>query len=297
MASSLLIATGAGLGGMFGWGTAEFATKKSVDQIGSVASLVWAHILGTVALAGLVLVGVVGFGHPFEFPAGVGAWAGLVFFGCLQTAVYYFAYRAFEHGQVAVLAPIFASFAGLVALISVVVFGETVSSGLGPSLVAIFAGVMLLNLEVGELRRGGIRLMGALGVRDIGIATILATGWTLGWDRFVNGHDGPSYSLLMFVFMTISAFAVARVQKVRLAGVRPVMPALWLVGAGEAIAYFAISVGYADTTQTAIVALLSGASALPTIVLARIFLREKLTGVQTLGSLVVVAGVALLSVS
>src|SRR4051794_34179147 len=193
MAGNIVIASGAGLGGMFGWGSSEFATKKSVDQIGSVASLVWAHVLGTIALTLIVLVSALGFGHSVHVPTAPGTWAGLGFFGCLQTAVYYFAYRGFESGQVAVLSPIFASFAGLVALISVVVLGERLTPGLAPALVAIFAGVILLNLEVGELRRGGVRLIGAPGVRDIGIATLLATGWTLGWDRFVSGNDGASY--------------------------------------------------------------------------------------------------------
>jgi drug/metabolite transporter (DMT)-like permease len=298
LASGLVTASAAGLGGMLGFGSSEFATKKSVDKIGSVASLVWAHVLGTIALAVIVVVSVLGFGHPFEMPSGLEAWAGLVFFGCLQTAVYYFAYRAFEVGQVAVLAPIFASFAGLVALISVVALSERVKPTLSPALVAIFAGVILLNLEVGELKRGGVRLIGAPGVRDIAIATALATGWTLGWNHLVSGHDGASYSLIMFVFMTVSAYIVSRFQGVKLGGVgRSVWPFLWLIGIGEAVAYFAISLGYADTTQTAIVALLSGASALPTIILARIFLGERVGRIQTVGSLVVIAGVALLSLA
>jgi drug/metabolite transporter (DMT)-like permease len=102
----------------------------------------------------------------------------------------------------------------------------------------------------------------------------------------------------MFVFMTVSAYIVSRFQGVKLGGVgRSVWPFLWLIGIGEAVAYFAISLGYADTTQTAIVALLSGASALPTIILARIFLGERVGRIQTVGSLVVIAGVALLSLA
>lgn len=290
------LAVTAGLGGMFGWGAAEFATKKSVDRIGSVAALVWAHVLGTVALCVLVAVSVYLLGRSLELPTSVGAWVGLASFGALQTVVYYYAYRAFEVGQVAVLSPIFASFAGLAALLAITVLGETVTGLVVPALIAIFAGVILLNLEIGDLGRGSIRLVGARGVRDISIATVLAAGWTVGWDRFVSGHDGASYSLVMFGFMTASSYAVARRQAVKLTGVMgAVWPFLCLVGVGEAVAYFAISIGYADTPQTAVVALLSGASALPTIVLARIFIGERVSRVQTVGSLVVVAGVALLA--
>jgi len=40
MQQELLIAVLAGLGGMFGWGFADFFAKKTIDEIGSVASLV-----------------------------------------------------------------------------------------------------------------------------------------------------------------------------------------------------------------------------------------------------------------
>ena len=289
MANELLVASIAGIGGMLGWGFAEFATKKSVDRIGSVSSLVWAHVLGTVVLSAFLLLSYFGFHHDVSVPTTGGQWLGLAFFGTLQTTVYFYAYRGFEHGQVAVLSPIFASFAGLVALISVIVLGEQIEFRLVPALAAIFCGILLLNLDVKALQGRRLRVVGAPGVRDIAIATVLATGWTLGWAQFVGDQDELTYTLLMFFFMTLSAYLVARVQKVKLSGVASgVWPFLWLIGVGEAIAYFAISVGYA---------LLSGASSLPTIILARIFLKEKVARVQTVGSLIVIGGIALLSVA
>jgi drug/metabolite transporter (DMT)-like permease len=44
-----------------------------------------------------------------------------------------------------------------------------------------------------------------------------------------------------------------------------------------------------------VVAMLGGVFSLPTIILARIFLKEKVTLAQTAGSLVVIAGIILLS--
>lgn len=295
MENSLVVAVLAGLGGMFGWGVAEFATKKSVDRIGSVSSLVWAHVLGTAVLLVFLLLSYFGFHHVISVPTTGGQWLGLAFFGTLQTIVYFYAYRGFEHGQVAVLSPIFASFAGIVALISVTFLGERFNLGLVPALAAIFCGILLLNLDVKAFQGRRLRVVGAPGVRDIAIATVLATGWTLGWARFVGNQDELTYTLLMFFFMTMSAYLVARVQKVKLSGVaRDIWPFLWLIGAGEAIAYFAVSVGYANTSRTSVIALLSGASSLPTIILARIFLKEKLNRMQMIGSLTIVFGIALL---
>ncbi len=50
MNQELLIAVLAGLGGMLGWGLADFFAKKTIDEVGDVVSLVWAHIFGTIVL-------------------------------------------------------------------------------------------------------------------------------------------------------------------------------------------------------------------------------------------------------
>ena len=47
MDHALLIAILAGLGGMIGWGFADFFAKKTIDRIGDIPSLVWAHVFGT----------------------------------------------------------------------------------------------------------------------------------------------------------------------------------------------------------------------------------------------------------
>jgi len=50
---------------------------------------------------------------------------------------------------------------------------------------------------------------------------------------------------------------------------------LFLMGLGEAVAYLAISWGYSKTTLTGVVALVSGAFSVPTVVLAYTFLKER----------------------
>src|SRR4051794_3480633 len=112
MHNTIAFAALAGLGGMLGWGFSEFATKKSVDLVGTIASLVWAHIFGTVILLILLLSRLLIDHSAALLPASMADWLELVFFGTLQTAVYYYAYLAFEKGEVLIMSPIFASFAG-----------------------------------------------------------------------------------------------------------------------------------------------------------------------------------------
>ncbi|HUQ85426.1 MAG TPA: DMT family transporter [Candidatus Limnocylindrales bacterium] len=298
MNHELFIAVIAGLGGMFGWGFSEFATKKAVDRIGTISSLVWAHVLGSIILFLVVLANVYIFKNSFALPTDLYDWLGLIFFGSLQSLVYLFAYKGFEKGKIAILSPIFASFTGWVALLSVLVFGEVLKINLIPALILIFSGVILLNLDPVGWRTKRIRIIGTPGVKEIAIATALAVIWTLGWDKFSEAKDWMLYSFLMFIFMTISAYVISRFNKVDLTKVNSgTWRFLWLIGIGEAVAYLAISLGYASTSFTSVVAILSGASSLPTIILARVFLKEKVAAIQTIGSLIVILGIIFLSIS
>ncbi len=298
MQQELLIAFIAGLGGMWGWGFSEFATKKSVDKIGTISSLVWAHVFGTIILLSLLFSKLFITNIPVIFPMDWREWLGILFFGILEAIVFYFAYKGFEKGQVAILSPIFASFAGLVALLSVLVFGEVLHVGFVPALILIFGGAMLINLDLKSLKAKRIRIKGVAGLREIIIATLLATVWTLGWDKFTGDKDWMVYTTFMFVSMTITAFLIARLAKISLLEVKSdAWKFLWLIAVGDVVAYLAITSGYASTTYTSVVTILSGASSLPTIILARIFLKEKMATIQTIGSLIIIAGIILLSVS
>ncbi|HSW47765.1 MAG TPA: DMT family transporter [Candidatus Saccharimonadales bacterium] len=296
MQNELLVAVIAGLGGMFGWGFADFAAKKTVDKIGSIASLVWAHLFGSILLLALLIGNFLFFGSHVVLPSSSTQWIGLAFFGTLQTVVYLLVYKGFEKGQVAILSPIFASFTGVVALLSVMFFGEVLSPKFFPALVLIFTGIILLNLDPVHLKSKRLKIIGAPGVKEVGVATVFATIWTLGWDKFTNGKDWIIYAFLMYVFMTLSAYIIAKYQKTDLKQVKKsAWKFLWLIGFGEAVAYMALSMGYSSTSFTSIIALLSGAFSLPTIILAHIFLKEKVAKIQTIGSIVIILGIILLS--
>jgi drug/metabolite transporter (DMT)-like permease len=294
----LLIAVLAGLGGMLGWGISEFATKKAVDKIGSISSLVWAHVFGTVLLFALLTIKILAHPVPDILHFSVGELIGVIFFGTLQTIVYYFAYTAFEKGKVSILSPIFASFAGLVAVGSVLLFGEVVHAGLAVALLVIFGGVLLINTDPETLRLRKFRMQGVPGLREILIATVLATIWTLGWDKFTADKDWLVYTTLMFVFMSVSAFLFAYLSNTKLLHMkRGAWGFLWLIAIGEVVAYLAITLGYSTTTHASVVAIFSGASSLPTILLARIFIKEKISTLQMIATFIIIVGIILIAIA
>lgn len=297
MQHELFIAVLAGLGGMLGWGFADFFAKKTIDEIGDIVSLAWGHVFGTIALLLMALYYLAVRGQQITVPHSFQTWFLLLLFGAVQATVYLLVYKGFGKGQVAVLNPVFASFSGLTAILSIVLFGEAVSGYLLLGLATLFIGILLISIDVQALASMHLSFSYIPGFREVGLATLLAALWTLFWGKFVGGKDWLSYALFMYIFMTFAILIVSKLYKIDLHVVKSsVWKYLVLIGLCETVAYLAISLGYSATLLTSIVALLSGAFSLPTILLARTFLKEKITATQTIGSLIIIAGIMLLSV-
>jgi drug/metabolite transporter (DMT)-like permease len=295
MNAELFVAILAGLGGMLGWGLADFFAKKTIDQIGDIVALAWAHVFGTGVLVG-VAVYRMAVGHAISLPRGFHDWLLLLSFGVAQAVIYILVYRGFGKGQVGLLAPLFACFSGLTAILSITIFGEPIRGLLPVALLLIFGGVLLITADAAALRARRFSFAHIAGFKEVAFATVLAAFWTLFWDRFVGDKDWLGFALWMYVFMTLAILAVAAIQRIKLRAVRAdLWKYLALIGACETGAYLAITLGYSDTRFTSVVAILSGAFALPTIILARVFLRERPTTFQTIGGVVVIVGIVLLA--
>ncbi|MBX4197791.1 DMT family transporter [Candidatus Parcubacteria bacterium] len=297
MPQELFIAILAGLGGMFGWGLADFFAKKTIDVVGDIVSLAWGHVFGTIILLIVVLfrIGTQDF-HMLK-PLSLSMLITLCLFGIAQAAVYIFLYKGFGKGQLAVLNPIFASFSGITSVLSIVFFKEVVSSYLLIGLATLFLGVLLMSIDLNALLSKRLNFMHVPGFKEIIMATLIAALWTLFWDRFIGGNDWLLYVTFMYVVMTFVILVVVKWRRLDLFVVKSqTWKYLLLMGLCEVIAYLAISIGYGVTSLTSVVALLSGAFSLPTIILARVFLKEKITRTQTVGSIIVIIGIMVLSV-
>jgi uncharacterized membrane protein len=297
MPSELLIAVCGGLGAMLGWGLADFFAKITIDEVGDIASLAWGHVIGTGALLLASVYAILFMDRNVELPTSIETWVYLILFGVGQAAVYLFVYRGFGKGPIGVLSPVFASFTGITSILSIVFFAEILTGHLLLGLIILFLGILLMNLDSSALKERKLGFLRIPGFTEIAVATVMAALWTLFWDQFIGGQDWLVYTLFMYAFMTLTILVVSILQKINLGNVNPKMwKFLALIGITEVAAYLALSWGYSATDHTSIVAILSGAFALPTILLARLFLKEKITKLQTIGGFVVIAGIMIISV-
>ncbi len=296
MQSEFLLAVVSGLATMLGWGAADFFAKKTIDRIGDIVTLFWAHVFGTMLFALIVLVQTSLSSSVLAFPQDPKVFGGLAFFGALQAFVYLLVYQGFGKGKLAILNPVFASYSGIAALLSIIFLGEMVSGYVLVAIAVIFLGVILLSLDLQALRSRNLHLIGAPGLKEVGSAALLASIWTLSWDLFVKGEDWLFYSFIMYAFMTLTVFLSAKVRRIDL---RFHDASAWkylaLIGGCETVAYAMLSLGFSSTSYTSVIAVLSGAFSLPTIVLAWIFLKERISLIQTVGCFIIIAGIITLS--
>ncbi len=295
MFSSLVTAVLAGLSGMLGWGTADFFAKKTIDEIGDVATLTVASIIGAFALL-IIDLGVGAFSsHKIVLPTSGSEYLLLALFGIFQAIVYLLVYRAFAVGKLSIVNPIFSSYSGLVVLLSVFIFSEVIGALQFVLIGVVFLGILVMSLDEESFALRKLKLTKLPGVNEVLLGAILAAFWTVFWGNFINGKDWLAYASIMFIFMAIMLLLVCFFQKTSL---QIKQNKLWkfliFIGLGEIIAYVGVSIGYSLTSHVSIVGVLSAAFSVPTLILAYFFLGERLNKFQKIGVVLVIVGVSLL---
>lgn len=289
MSNELLIAIFTGLGAMFAWGTADFFAKKSVDKIGDYSTLFWSQLIGIVPLSVFILLtNDIHTLTVFDFTIILGL-------GLLDMISWVYFYKALEKGEVSLLSPVFATWAGGAVIMSAFIFGEIVPLFRWISLSIIFIGVILISFDFGIFRKKTKDKL-IKGLPEVIFATLFFSLWVALWGHYINGRPWVFITLLMRTVVVLLLFIACRVKKVplKVEGIRN-WSLLIYVGIFELSAYSLVSYGFSKTSFVSIVAMLSGAFSLPTIILGRIFLKEKMTKIQAVGGIVIIFGIMILS--
>jgi drug/metabolite transporter (DMT)-like permease len=293
--NALLIAVLTGLGGMLGWGFADFFAKKTIDKIGDVTTLFWGQLIGIVPILVLFLF------HPTLPSLGTNGYIYLAFLGIWSGLSYIPTYVAFGKGKVSLLSPIFASYAVVVSILSAVVFGELIPGSRVVAFVVVFVGILLVN---GDPRMIWATLTGkerspdaVKGLPEIFLAIVLYSLWLIALDQFVSGNYWVPFLLVIRIFSSISLFIYAKLRNIKLTfNDRTIWKFLIAIGFFDVAAFAFVSWGYSVSPFVSVVTMLSAAFSLPTIILARVFLKERATILQTVGSVVIIVGVVLVSI-
>ena len=294
-----------GLAAAVGWGGADFIAGHSARRIGSYTTFVLMQCVG-LTLVSLYLL----FARdshwsevsaPLASPARQ-AWEWTILAGLLNIAATVSLYRAFAVGKAALVAPIAAGYPALTTLLSLL-SGERPGLLRALGIPLVLAGMILASIPHWGPAITGARLEGGRGPRvEPGIAWALAAAAAIGVLFWVIGFHvtrtlGAVLPVWVFRFMGAVALPTLVQQPRTRIALRRSKTWLPLVGASvlDTTAFVSNNLGLA-TEQVSVVSVLSSLYGLVTLILAGIFLRERLVGRQWLGIGLIVIGVALVSV-
>src|SRR5438876_1122717 len=302
-----------GLSAALFWGTADFLVRYSTRIIGTYRTLFYIQFIGFACLS----IFLVASGEFSRLAARISwQWWILAILTALLNVISALAlYRSFEIGVLTIVSPIAASSTALTVILAII-SGEMISRARGLGIAAALIGVVLAAIHFTPLsdikdidtttksmlnpnrvyaslellRRGQL-------TRGVGWALAAAVGY--GIDFWLLGiYIAPMFGGIMPVWIirstticTLALFATPARQSLRW----PAWKAWRLIipiGILDTMAFLSVAIGY-TADQVSVVSVLASLFSAVTVLLAWIFLHEKLQWSQWLGIVIIFLGVSL----
>lgn len=291
-----------GLTAALNWGVADYMARFATRRVGSLRALLFMQIFGFIVLsAGMAVSGHWSIFFP-PFPGRVWAWIALA--GTLSALGALALYRSLEIGVLALVSPIAASYPALTVLLSIST-GERLTRMHALGVCAVILGVILAALALPPKNAGPAENESApQRQRHLlrGVPWALAAALVFGVNYWILGFR------VMPVFGGVASVWVIRLISFVLLALllRPLGQPLaiprgsiaWLIffiGVTDTVGFLANNLAFKQE-QIAIATVLASLYGAVTLLLAAIFLRERLGRRQWLGVALIFLGVALVSV-
>jgi len=283
--SVTIISILSGITGMFGWGLYDFLGGVFAKQIGPYKSFFWSQLAGLASMLLLALLMSpsmdVPSGAVFLFPVAA----------LLYSAGYLFFFKGFEVGNMSIVAATMNLWAVFTMLFAFTFMGQRLSPSQTIGVVMILAGVTLASLNWSEIQQRKFQL--STGVREaIAGAFFFGIYWNV--SEIIVEQVGWLVSTALIklgivVFMLF--FFVLSKREIRLAGTTgKTTAAIFIMGVIEAGAVAVVNYGL-TIGDAILITPIASALSIVTILLAIIFLKERITKTQGIGVATAVAGI------
>jgi len=299
-----------GLTGAVSWGAADFAARFASRQVGAYRTLFFMQFFGFLALS-VYLKSTGGFLHGVA--PGWHPWAMAVAAGLLNMLSSLALYHSFEHGTMSIVGPVSSSYPALTVALSLL-SGERIhavrATGLGVTLLGVILAATSFAQSKSTPTENDPRHASETSAAEtntprahlstgVGWAVCAALGFgVLFW--FLGFHVIPAVGSAVSVWVmrltalvSLSVAAVPTGQTLKL----PHGKVWWLllaVGILDTAAFVANNAGL-GTGQVSVVSVLASLYGAFTVLLAWIFLRERLERSQWLGIVLIFIGIVLVS--
>jgi drug/metabolite transporter (DMT)-like permease len=293
-----------GLAAAIFWGSADFFARYSTRIIGTYRTLFFMQFFGLIGLS-IYLAFSGEFGRLVQ-EVYWQAWVWALLASLLNVVSSLALYRAFEVGILAIVSPIAASSAAL-AVVFALMSGETISMLHGIGIITALFGVALAATAFSSTRNASEAKMIEVvpqrkGILPRGVAWALAASvgysiifWILGFRVTpVLGGVAPVWLIRLTTLSTLALFAIPLKQNIHI----PRGSVWWYIaGAGilDTAAYVSFTIGL-TAGQVAIIGVIASLFSAVTVLLAWIFIREKLQWSQWLGVGIIFVAIVLVNV-
>ena len=287
-----------GLLAAVGWGTGDFLTRGVTRQIGAQRTLLYVQFFG---LAAIILVALA-LGEFARIPSiAPSAWLVAVVSAAIGVTASLTMFTAFERGVLMIVSPIAASYGAITVLLSLL-SGETLSPvralGVGISIL----GIILASIELTPDAGPRVATLNRYRLPP-GVAFALMAAFLFGISFWLVGfYVVPALGPVLPVVVTRGLGVVLVLPIVTLIGhhtarppARRVTLIVLAIALLDTMAFAANNLGMA-TEQVSVVAVLSSMFAAVTVILAWLFLHERIRWGQWLGIGLILTGIVLVSI-
>lgn len=273
-----------------GWGTADFIARGASVRLGAYRTLLYAQCVSGMCLAFITVW------NPAVKDVTVGMLTLAALLGGLNTAGVLLLYRALAIGQIVIVAPVSSSFAAVTLALSLLM-GDPIAPGKVAGLLLMVVGVLLASspqsgadgvVTVSHYTRGVPEALGAA-------LTLGTMFWGLKYVVPSLGPWGPVLAARVMALILLPALARPLRQSIALPphATWPSLVAIGLLDTGANVGY---NVGL-HSDAPGVVAVLGSLFSPITVLLAFVFLRERLARRQWVGVGVIFVAVAAIGIA
>ena len=291
--NNLVIALFGGLAGMVGYGVADFLAKKTIDKLGSRKTLFYSQLVGFLFIALYLFkdssLPIISFKNVIY----------ISLFGIFFALGYLSLYKAFEIGKISIVSPISSSFILLTAGVSFLFFGEPFSNLKIISVALVGLGIILIAINLKEFQKGFSWSSVSKGLPQALLAFLIFGLYFPFWDKFIEGPGWAVWTILArvpLIFFLFFSMGLSKKESLKLdIKQKSLIYLLVFIAFFEALAGLSNSWAFnASAGTTSVVVAATATYPLVTILLAHLFLQERLAKNQYVGIGLIMGGLILM---
>jgi bacterial/archaeal transporter family protein len=269
------------------WGFEELFLKESITKIRSLTTLLINTITGLLLQIVIIIVFIqekvtVLYGNDLLLVIGTSI---VAFLG------YLFLYLALERQELSLISSLDESWIIISILIAVIFFGETLGAVHIFSIIIVLLGALLISANFSKLRN--IKFISGSGYELLSLVFI---GITVPLEKIVVGRVGEANAIFYLGVLILPLIFIARLF-MKKKFVKPGRTLRIAIASGlfdgVAFVFYLLAI---KETEISIVAPIIASSVVVSILLARIYLKERMTTKEIVGAILILIGVIILSV-